>query len=86
MNKIKIILIVLTLSFIYGCTTYKISYNRNKIIKKISENYSIFLDNEIIDFGNIYLDKDNIKNVIIRKSEKIINVSQAKKMNFLKLD
>lgn len=42
--RIFIILLILTLTF--GCTTRNIKYDRNKILKKYSAEYIIFVDNE----------------------------------------
>ena len=78
MNKIKILFSIILAFTFYNCSSYKINYNRDKIINKYSDNYIVLLDNEKIQLENIYLDKDNIKNIIVDKKSKVINISQNK--------
>ena len=85
MDKLKILLsIIIALTF-YSCSTYKINYNRDRIIKKYFDNYTILIDNEIIQLKNIYLDKDNIKSIIVDKNSKVVNISQNKKNELFEL-
>lgn len=85
MKKVKILIFGLILFSIYSCSTIKINYNRNKIVNKYSDNYSILLDNEKIDFRTTYLDKDNIESVIVSKKSKTLNISQIEKKELFEI-
>jgi len=74
----RILLFLFLLIFTFGCATRNIKYDRNKILKKYSTEYKIFVDNQKIDLENIYLDKDNIKNVRIDKRTKELKITQLK--------
>lgn len=87
----RIFLFLLLLTFTFGCATRNIKYDRNKILKKYSTDYKMFVDNEKTDLETLFLDKDNIKNVRIDKRAKELNITQLKPAEFyemrkLKLD
>lgn len=68
-----------------GCITQKISYNRDKIIDKYSNNYKIIVDNKTVDFKTTYLDKNNIKDIVLNKSSHEIKINQIKNVELFEL-
>ncbi len=90
-NKMRIFLLLLTLTLIFGCATRNIKYDRNKILKKYSSEYKMFVDNQKMDLETVFLNKDNIENIRIDKRAKELNITQLKPAEFyemrkLKLD
>ena len=81
--KIILTLIILILSI--GCATRNIEYDRNKILKKYSSDYNIFVDNQEIDFENIYLNKYNIAYVKIDNQNKKVNIKQLKTVELIEV-
>ncbi len=77
-KKMRILLFPFLLIFTFGCATRNIKYDRNKILKKYSTKYKMFVDNRKMNLENIYLDKDNIKNVRIDKRTKELKITQLK--------
>jgi hypothetical protein len=53
-------------------------YDRNKILKKYSAEYKMFVDNERMDLETVFLDKDNIENIRIDKRTKELKITQLK--------
>ncbi|QAR30471.1 hypothetical protein EQP59_03435 [Ornithobacterium rhinotracheale] len=82
--KIRILLFLLIL--FTACATRKISYNREKIIHSYLPSYTVFVDNEPLEFNNLYLDKENINNVEIDNKNKTLYINQLKKEEFLNLN
>ena len=78
----KLIFPFIFIILIFSCKTNNIHYNRDKILKKYSKEYSIFINNEITDFEKNYLDRDNIENITINKKSKKLNIT-LKKINEL---
>ncbi len=75
---------ILLLSLIViGCSTVNIKYNRDKILKKYSIDYSIYLDKRPVDLERYYLDKDNIDNIKVNRKNLEINITQFKPPVFL---
>ena len=74
----RIFLILLMLTFTFGCATRNIKYDRNKILKKYSAEYKMFVDNEKTDLETVFLDKDNIENIRIDKRTKELKITQLK--------
>jgi len=74
--RIFLLLLILTLSF--GCATRNIKYDRNKILKKYSAEYKMFVDKEKISLKTVFLDKDNIDNVRIDKRTRELKITQLK--------
>ncbi|MCF7569654.1 hypothetical protein L3X37_15005 [Sabulilitoribacter arenilitoris] len=74
--RIFLLLLILTLTF--SCATRNIKYDRNKILKKYSAEYKMFVDNEKMDLETVYLDKDNIENIRIDKRTKELKITQFK--------
>jgi hypothetical protein len=81
--KIILTLIILILSI--GCATRNIEYDRNKILKKYSSDYNIFVDNQEIDFEKIYLNKYNIAYVKIDNQNKKVNIKQLKTVELIEV-
>jgi hypothetical protein len=81
--KIILTLIILILSI--GCATRNIEYDRNKILKKYSNDYNIFVDNQEIDFEKIYLNKYNIAYVKIDNQNKKVNIKQLKTVELIEV-
>ncbi|MNK30234.1 hypothetical protein D3C87_486500 [compost metagenome] len=73
------------LVFINGCSTRTISYDREKILKKYSTDYKIFVDDENLDLSTVYLDKNNIKTVLIDKKKKELKINQISKVDLFDL-
>lgn len=87
----RIFLLLLTLTLTFSCATRNIKYDRNKILKKYSVEYKMFVDNEKMDLETVFLDKDNIENIRIDKRAKELKITQFKPAEFyemrkLKLD
>lgn len=76
---------ILILSLNIGCSIKNISYDRKKITEKYLTEYDFFIDSEKSDFENIYLDKENIKNIKVNKTEKTININQIKQTELFEL-
>lgn len=74
--RIFLLLLILTLTF--GCATRNIKYDRNKILKKYSAEYKMFLDGNKTDLETVFLDKDNIENIQIDKRTKELKINQLK--------
>ncbi len=81
----RIILLFFLLFFALGCATRNIKYDRNKILKKYSRDYSIFVDNQKINLNKIYLDKNNIENVQLDKRNKNLNIEQIKSIKLVEV-
>ena len=74
----RIFLLLLILTFTFSCATRNIKYDRNKILKKYSAEYKLFVDNEKMDLETVFLDKDNIENIRINKRTKELKITQLK--------
>jgi hypothetical protein len=83
-NMKKFILILLILIH-FGCSTYEVKYNRNEIVKKYSAKYKTFIDNENLDLEAHFLDRDNIKKVVVNKKTKELKITQINKVVFFEL-
>ncbi len=81
----RIVLLLFLLSFTFSCATRNIQYDRNKILKKFSTDYEMFVDNKKMDLENVYLNKENIENVHIDKQAKEIRITQFKPTEFFEL-
>jgi hypothetical protein len=81
----KIILTIILVILSIGCATRNIKYDRNKILKKYSSDYNIFVDNQKMDFENIYLNKDNIDYVELDKKNKNLNIKQLKSVELVEV-
>jgi hypothetical protein len=74
----RIFLLLLTLTLTFGCATRNMNYDRNKILKKYSAEYKMFVDNERMDLETVFLDKDNIENIRIDKRTRELKITQLK--------
>ena len=74
----RIFLLLLILTWSFGCATRNIKYDRNKILKKYSAEYKMFLDGNKTDLETVFLDKDNIENIRIDKRTKELKINQLK--------
>jgi hypothetical protein len=81
----KIILTSIFVILSIGCSTQNIKYDRNKILKKYSSDYNIFVDNQKIDFENIFLNKYNIDYVELDKQNKKVNIKQLKTVELIEV-
>jgi hypothetical protein len=81
--RLFLLLLILTLTF--GCATRNIKYDRNKILKKYSTEYKMFVDNEKLDLEIVFLDKDNIESVQIDKRAKELKITQLKPTKLFKV-
>jgi len=81
----RIFLFLLILTFIFGCATRNIKYDRNKILKKYSSEYKMFVDNEKMDLETVFLDKDNIENIQIDKRTKELKITQLKRTELFEM-
>ncbi|WP_179377350.1 hypothetical protein [Winogradskyella wichelsiae] len=87
----RIFLFLFILSITLGCATRNIKYDRNKILKKYSADYKMFIDNEKMDLETVFLNKDNIENIRINKHTRELKITQFKttklfEINNLNLD
>lgn len=82
----KIILTLILMILSIGCATRNIAYDRNKILKKYSSDYNIFVDNQKIDFENIYLNKYNIDYVKLDKQNKKVNIKQLRTVELIEVE
>lgn len=80
----KFIYFILLISC-FGCATKNINYDRNKIIEKYNDDYRFFLNDEEIVFENVFLNKNNIDQIIVDKRSKIVKINQKFKSNLFKL-
>lgn len=74
----RILSLLLILTFTFGCATRNIKYDRNKILKKYSAEYEMFVDKEKMNLETVFLDKNNIENVRIDKRAKELKITQFK--------
>jgi len=81
----RIYLILFLLIFTFGCATRHIKYDRNKISKKYSKNYTTFVDNKKMALETVYLDKNNIKDVIINRKLKELKITQFKRTKLFEI-
>lgn len=81
--RIFLLLLILTLTF--GCATRNIKYDRNKILKKYSAEYKMFVDNKKMDLETVFLDKDNIENIRINKQAKELKITQIKQIELFEM-
>ena len=81
----KILLLFIPI-LIFGCASRNIAYNRYKIIKRYAEKYQILLDNKAVDFKNVYLDKGNIKNVLVDRRTKKVMITQLERRKLVSLN
>lgn len=81
----RILVFFILLIITYGCTIRNINYDRNKILKKYAINYETFVDNEKVELETTYLEKKNIKNVLINKKSKHLIINQFKRVELFEL-
>lgn len=74
----RIFLLLFLLTITLGCATRNIKYDRNKILKKYSADYKMFVDNEKIDLETVFLNKDNIENIHVDKRKRELKITQLK--------
>ena len=74
----RVFLLLLTLTLTFGCATRSIKYDRNKILKKYSAEYKMFVDSEKMDLETVFLDKDNIEKIRIDKRTRELKITQLK--------
>tara|TARA_R110002072_G_scaffold301851_3_gene482617 strand:+ start:1991 stop:2449 length:459 start_codon:yes stop_codon:yes gene_type:complete len=74
MKNIAIIFILM--SFL-GCATNIIKYDRYKIEKRYVDNFNIRLDSIKINFQNYFLDKENIKSIVVDRKQKTIWIDRV---------
>lgn len=63
-----------------SCSSHNINYNRNKILKKFSADYTIYVDDKITDLQSVYLDPQNIESVVIEKDLKELRIKQHRSL------
>ncbi len=66
-----------------SCSTIQINYHRDRILKKYSDDYKIYLDSSLIELKNYYLDRNNVKSVVRDKSKKAIYIDRDSMIEFL---
>ncbi|MDX6748126.1 hypothetical protein SHK09_15115 [Polaribacter sp. PL03] len=81
----RILLLLLVLNLTLGCATRNIKYDRNKILKKYSAEYKMFVDNEKTELETVFLDKDNIENIRIDKRTKELKITQLKRTELFEM-
>jgi hypothetical protein len=77
--KYPTLLWLFLLSFLLSCTTRKIHYNRNKIIKKFGKEYKIYLNDKLIKLDTIFLNISNVETVSLKRKTKYLNIYQKNK-------
>jgi len=82
----RIFLLLLLLTLTLGCATHNIKYDRNKILKKYSAEYKMFVDNKNMNLETVFLDKDNIGNIRIDKRTKELKITQFKPVELFALN
>ena len=78
----RIFLLLLILTFTLSCATRKIEYNRNKILKKYTADYQVFLDDEKMNLKSTYLDKNNIESIELDNRNKTLKINQFRAAEF----
>jgi len=81
----RIFLLLFFLIFTFGCAIRNIKYDRNKILKKYSVKYEIFVDNRKMDLETVYLNKYNIESIRIDKRAKKLKITQFKQVELFEL-
>ncbi len=85
LEKMRILLILVLLIFTLSCATRNIKYDRNKILEKYSADYQTFIDNEKMDIKNVFLDKNNIKNVQIDNRTQELKITQFRRTELFEM-
>lgn len=75
-KRILFLLVVVTL---FSCSTNKINFLQFEISELEKNGYSIYLDNNLINFTNTYLNNDNILRVNQNKSSKKVEIIRKDK-------
>ncbi|UGS21916.1 hypothetical protein [Flavobacterium cyclinae] len=75
-KRILFLLVVVTL---FSCSIKKINFLQFEISELEQNGFSIYLDNNLIDLTNTYLNSDNILNVYKNKSSKKVEIIRKDK-------
>lgn len=75
-KRILFLLVVVTL---FSCSTNKINFLQFEISELEQNGFSIYLDNNLIDLTNTYLNSDNILKVYKNKSSKKVEIIRKDK-------
>ena len=70
--------------FVISCKTYRIN-NFNTIIKKEQKAYKIFIDTQQVVFSTTFINKENVKNIIVDRKNKKIFVNRKVKDSLIKI-
>ncbi len=81
--KPAFLLFLLTLAS--GCAIQNIKYDRDKILRKYSDTYTTFIDQNKEDFKSVYLDRDNIESIQIDRKKKALKITQIKQVDLLEI-
>ncbi len=79
------IFLFLILLLTYGCSVRNINYDREKIIKKYASNFDILVDSKKVDFKNLYLDLENIREIRLDRKNKTLGITQIRASKLVKL-
>lgn len=85
-NSMRFFTVLILLLLLMSCSIRHIDYDRDRILKRFSNKYLIYLEGEFIDLETVYLDIDNIQTIKLIKTEKKIYISQRVKSNLLNLN
>ena len=81
----RLFLLLLLMLLTLGCATRSIKYSRAKILKKYSADYQIYVDHKAMDLETVFLDKDNIENILVDKRTRALKITQFKPVELMEL-
>ena len=78
--KYVVSILVLT---IVGCSVRNFKYDRKKLIRKWSGDYTFYLDDDKIELDTLILDRDNIKSTTLNKESQSITLKIIEARTFV---
>ena len=81
----RIFPILFLLLFTLSCATRNIQYDREKVLSEYSKGFDILVDEQKVNFGNLFLDKSNIAKATINRKKKDLKITQYKTPELIKL-
>lgn len=81
----RLCFLFLLVTITFSCASRDINYDRNKLLNRYSESYKTFVDNQEVDLEYLYLNKNNIHQVVLNKKSKHLNIYQNKPTKFFEI-
>ena len=70
--------------FIISCKTYRIN-NFSTVIKKEQKGYRVFIDTQQVVFSTTFIDRKNVKSIIVDRKNKKVFVNRKVKDSLIKI-